>query len=193
SVLQKQHTAESRLAWAVILCTIPAGLAGLIVGDYIDANLRSALVIALTTVLFGLLLGVSDVTGQRERDEYALRWRDVLIIGLGQASALIPGTSRSGVTMTLALFMGLTRQAAARFSFLISIPIIFLAGGAKTVELIQQADPVIWGDLLLGVVMSGVSAYLCIRAFISLLDRIGMWPFVIYRLLLGAVLFFWFI
>ena len=193
SVLKRLHTSESRLAWAVIFGTIPTGLAGLIAGGYIDANLRSTQVIAAATVLFGLLLGMSDITGRRERDEYALRWQDVLIIGLGQALALIPGTSRSGITITMGLFMGLTRQAAARFSFLLSIPIITLAGGVKTIELIQQAEPVVWSNLLLGAAFSGISAYLCIHAFISLLDRIGMWPFVIYRLLLGAILFFWFI
>jgi len=101
---------------------------------------------------------------------------------------LIPGTSRSGITMTAALMLGLTRTAAARFSFLLSIPAILIAGGYKGLKLIQQSVPVDWLALVLGVVLSGVMAYICIHYFLKLLDRIGMLPFVIYRLVLGVVL-----
>ena len=188
-----ESTPNSRLAWAVLLGTIPAGLAGLLFKDFIETSLRSPLVIAATTIIFGLLLWWADVQGRRERDEHTLGWRDVLLIGCAQALALIPGTSRSGVTMTAALMLGLTREGAARFSFLLSIPIILLAGGLKTLDLLQMDAPVDWLALILGTLLSAVSAYLCIHWFLKLLERIGMAPFVIYRLLLGLFLLYMFI
>lgn len=190
SVQQRQTVGESKLAWAVIIGTIPVGLAGLLLGDLIEIFLRSPLVIAATTILFGLLLGWADWKGKRERSEHEMRWKDILIIGLMQALALIPGTSRSGVTMTAALMLGLTREAAARFSFLLSIPVIFLAGSLETLKLIEADQATDWYALTVGALFSALSAYLCIFLFLKLLERIGMWPFVIYRLLLGAILLF---
>ncbi len=187
-----ETTADSRLAWAVLLGTVPAGLAGLLFKDLVETELRSPLVIATTTVLFGLLLWWADAKGRRERDEHTLSWRDILLIGCAQALALIPGTSRSGITMTAALLLGLTRQGAARFSFLLSVPIILLAGGFKTLDLAQMEGQVDWLALVLGTLLSAASAYLCIHWFLKLLERIGMVPFVIYRLLLGAFLFYMF-
>ncbi len=184
-----ESTPNSRLAWWVICGTIPAGLAGLAFKDLIETELRSPLVIATTTILFGLLLWWADWRGRRQRDEYSLNWTDVLLIGCAQALALIPGTSRSGITMTAALMLGLTREGAARFSFLLSIPIILLAGGVKTLDLIQSEGSVEWSALVLGTSFSAVSAYLCVHWFLKLLERLGMLPFVIYRLLLGAFLF----
>ena len=183
------QTAESRLAWAVAAGTVPAALAGLLAHDYIESSLRSPLVIAATTIGFGLLLGLADARPRPlARDEYALRWRDVLIIGLAQALALIPGTSRSGITMTAGLFLGLSRQAAARFSFLLSIPVILLAAGYETWNLLESTDPVDWTALAIGFGVSAVSAYVCIHLFLKLLQRIGFMPFVVYRLVLGGVL-----
>lgn len=181
-------TPDARLAWAVLLGTIPVGLAGLWFKDLVETTLRSPLVIAATTIVFGLLLGWADLKGRRLRDEHAIGWRDVLVIGLAQALALIPGTSRSGVTMTAGLALGLTRQGAARFSFLLSIPVIVLAGGLETLELIAAPDEVHWRVLLGGALLSGLAAYLCIHYFLKLLERTGMWPFVLYRLLLGVYL-----
>lgn len=186
--LRGRHSPDSRLAWAVLLGTVPVGIAGLAFNDLIELHLRSPLVIAVTTIGFGLLLWWSDLVGRRERDEHAITWRDVLVVGVAQAIALIPGTSRSGITITAALFMGLDRVGAARFSFLLSIPVIVLAGGLETMKLIRSNETVEWGALALGVVISALSAYLCIRLFIALLQRVGMAPFVIYRLVLGAVL-----
>ncbi len=190
SVRQRKEVGDSRLAWAVGIGTIPVGIVGLVFGDFIEANLRSTLVIALTTIFFGLLLGWADFKGKRERDEHTLSWRDIIIIGCAQALALIPGTSRSGITITAALFLGLSREAAARFSFLLSIPAILLPGGLKGIELIQAGTSVDWGVLIAGAVISGVFAYLCIHYFLKLLEKIGMQPFVIYRLILGTILLF---
>ncbi|MGM0593845.1 MAG: undecaprenyl-diphosphate phosphatase [Pseudomonadota bacterium] len=188
SIAQRRRVGDSNLAWAVGFGTIPAGLAGLLFNDYIETALRSPLVIAATTVIFGLLLWWADAQGKRERSEHTIGWRDVVVIGLAQALALIPGTSRSGITMTAGLILGLTRAGAARFSFLLSIPIILLAGGYNGVKLAQSGQAVAWSALGLGVVFSALSAYLCIHLFLKALERIGMLPFVIYRLLLGVVL-----
>ena len=182
------HTDNSRLAWYIALGTIPAGLAGLAFGGFIEAHLRTTVVIALTTIIFGILLGWSDRRGNTNHKTLAqLTLTAVLIIGCAQALALIPGTSRSGITITAALFLGFSREASARFSFLLSIPIIVLSGGFKTLELLAQAD-VNWSDLLLGVLLSAISAFFCIHYFLKFINRIGMMPFVIYRLLLGVVL-----
>lgn len=185
-------TAESRLVWGVMVGTLPVGMAGfLLVSFDLTDNLRNPLIIAVTTLVFGLLLGLADLKGERNRNEYQMRWRDIILIGLAQALALIPGTSRSGITMTAALFLGLQRQAAARFSFLLSIPVIILAG-ADEIVLLSQTEVVNWSALFLGLIISATSAYLCIHFFIQLLDRIGMWPFVIYRLILGGGLLFFY-
>ncbi len=188
SCARRQVSDDARLAWFVLLGTLPAALAGLLLHDVIETWLRSPLVIALTTIGFGLLLGLADWRGRQQRSESTLRFLDVLWIGLAQALALIPGTSRSGITMTAGLALGLTRSAAARFSFLLSVPVIIMAGGYETLKLLQQAEPVAWDDLLLGTGVAAASAYLCIYLFLRLIERIGMLPFVIYRLILGGVL-----
>ncbi|WP_020406173.1 undecaprenyl-diphosphate phosphatase [Hahella ganghwensis] len=181
---------EARLAWCVILGTIPAGLAGLFGSDWIEANLRSALVIALATIGFGILLGVADrKTGTRDMNQLTLR--DALLIGLSQALALIPGTSRSGITMTSALFLGLNRDTAARFSFLLSIPLIMAAGLLKGVELAETGTDSQFMVVAVGTVLSAVSAYACIHLFLKFLEKLSFMPFVIYRLLLGVVLLGW--
>jgi len=189
SLIQRKLVGESRLAWAVGLGTIPVGIAGLMFKDYIGLELRSPQVIAWATVIFALLLWWADRLPQRVRDEHHLTWRDIVVIGIAQAIALIPGTSRSGITMTAGLMMGLTRTAAARFSFLLSIPVIVLAGGLNGMELAQQVGPVDWNSLIIGTAISAISAYLCIHLFLKLLERIGMFPFVVYRLILAAILF----
>lgn len=193
SVIHRRTQGESKLAWAVLLGTIPVGLVGLLFNDFISTALRDPLIIAVTTIVFGLLLGWADWTGKRQRSETQLGWRDVVIIGLAQALALIPGTSRSGITMTAGLMLGLTREAAARFSFLLSIPVIFLAGSLKTIELIQSPNTEIWFPLISGAILAACSAYACIAIFMRLIERIGLWPFVLYRLVLGVVLLWMFV
>lgn len=193
SLVTRKQTANSRLAWAVLWGTIPVGLAGLLFKGYIEINLRSELVIAAATIGFGLLLWWADVKGRGHRNEYSLRISDILIIGVAQALALIPGTSRSGATMTAGLMLGLSRQAAARFSFLLSIPVIILAGGLLMLDLVQDPGLVDWRAMTIGVVTSAIMAYLCIHVFLKLLERIGMLPFVIYRLALGALLVYLFV
>lgn len=185
------QTPESRLGWAIIVATIPAVIFGLAIEDWVESAGRSVLVIATTTVIFGVLLGVADKRGSRVQPIDKMTLKTALLIGLAQAIALIPGTSRSGITMTAALMLGFTRQAAARFSFLLSIPLILAAGSLKGLELSQSGTATQWHEIFLGVVFSFVAAWLCIKLFLAALDKIGMMPFVVYRILLGLALFVW--
>jgi len=194
SLITFKQTPDSRLAWGVIIGTIPVGLVGLLFKDFIETSLRSPIVIATTTVLFGLTLWWADVYGKRQRDEHTMTFKDILIIGCAQALALIPGTSRSGITITAGLMLGLSRAGAARFSFLLSIPAILLPGLLKTLDMLH-ATPVSqngieWNTLFLGALISGITAFFVIRFFLQLLEKTGMLPYVIYRLLLGTFLFF---
>ncbi len=179
---------DARLAWAVILGTIPVGLVGLILKSFIENNFRSTFVIAMATITFGLLLWLADRRKNQHLNEYSLRLKDIIIIGCAQVVALIPGTSRSGITMTAGLMLGLSREAAARFSFLLSIPVITLAGILLTWDLIQSSSPVDWSTLALGTAIATISAYACIHFFLTLIERVGFFPFILYRIALGTVL-----
>lgn len=193
SIITRQPTSNSRLAWWVILATLPAVAFGLFLNDGLEETLRNPLIIAATTIGFGALLWWSDVKGEKIRDEYSLSFKDILIIGFAQAIALIPGTSRSGITITAALMTGLTREAAAKFSFLLSIPIILGAGLLKTKDLLEYTGQVDWQALIGGTVISGISAYLIIALFLKWIQAIGMAPFAWYRFALGALLIYMFI
>lgn len=181
-------THDAQLGWSVLLATVPAGIAGLIFSDAIETHLRSPQVIAVTTVVFGILLWAADVLGRRERPMTSLGWRDAFLIGCAQALALIPGTSRSGITITMALALGLDRNAAARFSFLLAIPIITLASGLQIVQLSHATGAVDWLALGVGTVAAAVCAYACIHWFLRFVSHAGMAVFAIYRLLLGVAI-----
>jgi undecaprenyl-diphosphatase len=182
------HSTDSKLAWWVILATIPAGLAGLLGAGLIETFLRSPYVIAITTIVFGLVLWFADATAKQQQNMEQLSWKQALLIGLAQALSLIPGTSRSGITMTAALLLGLDRISAARFSFLLSIPIIVLSGGYQASKLMAEPSQYDLHAIMLGTGLSFISALACIHLFLKIIDRMGMLPFVIYRLILGAVL-----
>jgi len=189
SIHTKKMEGEALLAWGVLLGTIPVGLAGLIFKDSIELNLRSLEVIAFATLFFGLLLGFSDWLNRfLGRSREIIRGSDILIIGCFQALALIPGTSRSGITITAALLIGLSRSLSVKFSFLLSIPVIAIAMIVETFDLVNQVGSVDWSLLLLGFIISAITAYATIVFFIRLVERIGLLPFVIYRILLGALL-----
>jgi undecaprenyl-diphosphatase len=176
----------------IVIATLPVLVLGLPLKSVLEALRQDdhliALVIAGTTIGFGLLLWYADMRGRRRLDEYAVNWVSALIIGLFQAIAIIPGTSRSGITMTAGLFLGLSRRAASRFSFLLSIPTILLAGLLATKDLIEATHPVDWYAIGLGAALSFVVAYLTIHFFLRFIERVSMLPFVLYRLLLGGVI-----
>ncbi|MEP5763060.1 MAG: undecaprenyl-diphosphate phosphatase [Halieaceae bacterium] len=181
----RQSNAELRMIALLLLASLPIGVSGLLLKDWVAGELRSVTVIALATIGFGVLLGLAD-RGTARRSEFG--WRAALLIGLAQVLAIIPGTSRSGITMTAALLCGINRQSAARFSFLLSIPVILGASTLTVVELGQAAAPVPWGQLLIGVLVAGTTAYASIAVFLRWLDRVGFMPFVIYRVVLGVAL-----
>lgn len=189
SIFKGDRSKEAKLAWMIVIATIPACVFGLLMKDFIELYLRSAWVIATTTIVFGLLLWYVDKNSKLTDDEYTADWKKSVFIGLAQAMAMIPGTSRSGATITAALYLGFTREAAARFSFLMSIPIITLAGSYLGLKLVTSGEPIHFGFLMTGIITSFISAYICIHFFLKLISRMGMTPFVIYRLLLGAGLF----
>ncbi len=186
SISHHRQSHNSRLAWCVIVGTLPAALMGFVFHDLVEQQLRSMWVVAMATIFFALVLAWADIRGRRQRDLLELTLYMALIIGLAQALALIPGTSRSGITITAALLLGFQRQSAARLSFLLSIPLIAMSGLYKALGLI--GSDVIVMDMLLGASFSALSALLCIHCFLKVIDRIGMLPFVLYRLLLGGVL-----
>ncbi len=189
SLVYRKTIGKSRLAWAVLLGTIPTGLAGLALMEAADSVLRRPEVYCATTLFFGLLLGFADRTARKTRAIEDIGWKDVLVVGLSQALALVPGTSRSGVTITAGLLLGLTREAASRFSFLLAIPIITLASAAKFVEVSQAQYPVDWGAFLIGGVTSFITAILAIHYFLKWLNRFGMMPYVIYRIALALIIY----
>ena len=178
--------AEFQELLKVSAATVPIVVAGFLLKDQVEGTWRAISTIAWATIIFGLVLGVAD----RFRGEKVdLSWTAALLIGLVQILALIPGTSRSGITISAALLLGLSRTTAARFSFLLSIPTIAGAALLTVLDLLAEPEPARWLDLFTGAALSGISAYLCISAFIALVERTGMMPYVIYRLLLGLLLF----
>lgn len=186
-------TPDGRLAWAVLLGTLPAALAGLLLHDVVEGPLRSPLVIAGTTIGYALLLAVADFRPAQQRDEYSFRWRDAALVAFAQALALVPGTSRSGITMTAGLFAGLTRAGAARFSFLLSIPVTVLAGGYEIFKLFRHGVATDLEQAALAALVAAVSGYFAIAFLLRLLQHRGLLPFVVYRLLLGGFLLSYFL
>ena len=181
---------DGQLGWLVVIGTIPVGLVGLLAGDWIELNLRSAAVIAVSTVFFAILLWWSDKGAQDNHKQMTmLNWRTALFVGAAQALALIPGTSRSGITMTAMLALGYQRVTAAKFSFLLAVPTIALGGLLKTTELVSSTSPVAWDLLGVGIVVSALVAFWCMRWFLVVVEKLGMLPFVIYRFVLAA--FIW--
>jgi len=182
-----------KLAWNVIIGTIPIVIAGLLFGDLVETELRGPVVIAIATIVFGIALLFADRLGRRLRDVTDMTWVMAVIIGIFQAVAMIPGTSRSGITMTAALCLGFTRQASARFSFLLAVPTILMAGLWKTIGLLDGDVEMDTLALGVGVVVAAISAFICIHFFMKIIERIGAVPFVVYRLLLGAYLLYVFL
>lgn len=186
-------TPDARLAWCVLIGTIPVGVVGLAFGGLIEEKLRSPLAVATLLAAFGALMWLADRFGRKVRDEYSVGWRDAVLIGCAQALALMPGTSRSGVTMTMGRALGMTREAAARFSFLLAVPGIGMAGAYEFLKLVTSEDrSVDWGVTGLAVLVAAVTGYLCIAWLLRVISRIGLAPFALYRFALAALLFWMF-
>jgi len=169
---------DARLAWMLLLATVPIFVVALIIQAYIIQYARNAIVIGVASILFGLLLWHADKTGKQIRTNNELTMWNALAIGIAQAFALVPGASRSGVTMTAGMWLGLTRVDAARFSFLLAIPTILAAAVFGSYRATQQDLMVEWLPVIMGIVFSAVVAFLCIHWFMKVVSRIGMLPFV---------------
>ena len=193
SVLPGAPGDQSEL-WALVVATVPVVLAGLLLKDVIATDARAVNVIIVTTLLFGVLLGVADRFSRRGAHRTGpVSLRDALLIGLAQVFALIPGTSRSGVTITAALFLGYHPAAATRFSFLLSVPVI---GGAVVLMLATMGSgesSLSGGAAFTAFGISAIFAYATIKVFMYWVERVGLMPFVLYRLALGLVLWVWII
>lgn len=182
------ETAESRLAWFIVLGTIPAALAGKLLEGQIEA--LGNWVIAASLVLLGLVLLVAELWARHARRVEDVCARDALLIGFGQALALVPGSSRSGTTITTGMLLGFTREAAARFSFLLSIPIILAAGAYKLVKTV----PVLRGEpgwataTVVGTVVSAIAGYAVIHWLLGWLRTRTTFVFVAWRILAGVVI-----
>ena len=186
----KVKTIESRMALGIGLGTIPAAIAGLLSADWIAANLRSPMVIVYTLSAYAVLMVLADRYGKKSREIASVQVKDAVLIGLAQALALVPGTSRSGITISAAMALGFERQDAARFSFLLAVPVILLATLYSLYGLLNSDIAVAWGQLAIGVLVSALVAYLSIEFFMRFVSRIGLLPFAIYRLVLAAVILY---
>lgn len=181
-----------RLALVIAVSTIPAALAGLLGQDIIEAYLRQApLAIAVLLIVFGIILWLAEWRGAKARRLTETGWLDGILVGVFQTLALAPGVSRSGITITAGLARGMTREAAARFSFLLSIPIIggtVVYGLHSVVRDIGALPSGSIGAFAVGFAAAAVSGYLCIHYFLRYLQTRSFAPFVLYRIGVGALL-----
>jgi undecaprenyl-diphosphatase len=177
-----------RMALFIALGSLPALAVGFLLHDWVEMYLRDVRVIAWTTIGFGLLLWLADLVGARGRELSGMTLRSAMMIGLAQVLALVPGTSRSGITITAGRAMGFSPEAAARFSFLLSIPVIAGAGGYGALRVATGDAPIDWLQFTAALVIAALAGWACIAAFLALLKRVGLLPFVVYRLALGVVL-----
>lgn len=187
----EQINYKKNTLWLIALATIPGVLAGYFLEDQAETIFRHPLLVAITLVIAGWILYLADKYMQHRKDIGVMSWKDSLVIGLSQAVAIIPGVSRSGATITAGLFMGLDRKSAARFSFLLSVPIIFGATFFKLPYLLKEGMNL---PMIVGVIISAISGYLAIKYLIKFIERTSYKIFFWYRLalalLIGAVYFY---
>ncbi len=188
--IDSQVRGEGTLAVKILIATIPVAVVGFLAHDFVEESLRSTEVIAISSIFWGVVLWLADRRpGPGElRGEKGVKWKTVIFVGLAQAISLIPGTSRSGITITGGLFMGLNRKSALRFAFLLSIPVSILAGGYETLKLVKHGMDADVIFLIVGFVVAFVSAYLVVHLFLKLVEKFSLKGFVIYRVLLGIFL-----
>jgi undecaprenyl-diphosphatase len=184
---------EARLGYALLWGTVPAGAVGLLVKDWVASYARAPYLIATTAIVYGLLLGAADLWGRKRLALSALGARQGLLIGCAQALALVPGTSRSGVTMSAALALGVTREAAARFAFLLAVPVGLLVGAKQVVDALRGEPLGVPLDaLLVGIAVSALAGYAVIAILLGWVRRRSLLVFAAYRVALGVFLFLYF-
>lgn len=181
------ESADARMGWLILIGTLPIALLGLLFKDAIETSLRNLYITATMLIVFALFLALADRWGAKQRPLSTLTWTHGLLFGLAQAMALIPGVSRSGGTITAGLLMGYTREAAARYSFLLAIPAVLASGGYQLLRSWQIGSPVPPGPTALATLIAFVVGYGVIVAFLKLVSVRSYMPFVIYRIVLGIV------
>jgi undecaprenyl-diphosphatase len=179
---------DARMGWLVIVGTVPIVILGLLFKDAIETTLRNLWITAAMLIGFGLLLGLADRAGAKRLTLDRLSWRDGILFGFAQAMALIPGVSRSGGTITAGLAMGYTREAAARYSFLLAIPAVLASGLYQLVKSWGQFGPFGPGSTALATLIAFVVGYGVIVVFLRLVSTRSYLPFVVYRVIAGAAL-----
>ncbi|WP_295147152.1 undecaprenyl-diphosphate phosphatase [Saccharopolyspora sp.] len=187
-----RRTQDYRLAWYVIVGSLPIGVLGVLFQDYIRGALRSLWVTGATLVLFGILLGLAEWLGRQQRAQDRLTLRDGALMGLAQSLALVPGVSRSGGTITGGLALGLTRPTAVRFSFLLAIPAVFAAGLSEIPEVFESGGPGLQptgAQMIVATLVAGVIGYACIAWLLRFVERHSVYLFVWYRIVLGLAVF----
>ena len=188
----RMHGTEARLALYLIVATIPAVLVGLAIKiSGADQAMRSVTVVGWTTLIFGLVLWWADRTGAEDRTDREWTARDALLMGLAQCLALIPGTSRSGITITAARALGYGRESAATLAMLMSIPVILASGAVLGLDVIDAADWQLARDASIAAVFAFGAALLALVLMFRLLKSVSFTPYVIYRIVLGLVLLGW--
>ncbi len=181
-----------KFAFGIVIGTVPIGIAGLALAKSLNAcssPLRALEIVGLSCIIMALLLGLAELVARHQRSFERVGLLDCLLVGLAQVGALIPGVSRSGSTLTAALFLGFRRDEAARLSFLLGLPAIALAGFKELAELRHAGlDVYGWSVLGVGLLVASLSAFAAIWSLLGILERFSAWPFVVYRVFIGAVL-----
>lgn len=177
---------DARLGWLIILGTLPIAILGLAFKHQIEGGLRNLYITATMLIGFGLVLGLADRIGARRLPLETLGWRHGVLLGFAQALALIPGVSRSGGTISAALLLGFTREAAARYSFLLAIPAVLASGVFELLDSYDKPNPIGGGPTLLATVLAFGVGYAVIVGFLRLLRSRSFLPFVLYRIAAGT-------
>lgn len=177
---------DSKLGWLIIIGSLPVVVIGLVFKDLIETQLRSLWIIAFTLIGFGIVLGIADKVGKRQRSISQLTTKHGLLFGLGQALAVIPGVSRSGGTISVGLLLGYSRQAAARYSFLLAIPAVIASGLYEFIKTVGDLDQSMLVATAVATVVSFVMGFSVIVALLRYLDRGSFMPFVVWRIAVGA-------
>ncbi len=178
-------TSDTKLGWLIIIGTLPVVILGLAFRDFIENDVRNLWVIAYMLIGFGLLLGVADLLGKRQRTIKDLSFSHGVMFGIGQALALIPGVSRSGGTITVGLMLGYTREAAARYSFLLAIPAVLGSGLFQFFSSVGDLDEQLLTATIVATIVSGVVGLSVIHYLLKYLQKGSFLPFVIWRVLVG--------
>jgi undecaprenyl-diphosphatase len=183
---EERHTLDARMGWYILIGTVPIGVFGLAFNHAIETNARNLTLIGCMLVALGLFLFTSERAGSHERGIDSLRLSDGVIIGLAQAAALVPGVSRSGATLTAGMFLGFDRAAAARYSFLLSVPAVVLAGLFELKDIGGEGSAPV-GATIIATVLALITGYAAIAFLLRFLAHHTVAVFVAYRLLLGTL------